>query len=93
MSPVWNKILITVTLLHLIALKVCWVGLAVPAPGAQASFIYADKRLTADAPSLPQGDQDQEITSFIPAHSQEDNTPWRLLKQPKKDMRDVRLGL
>ncbi len=93
MSLVWNKTFVIVVILHLAILKVCWVGLVVPAPAPQADFVYTNKGIVIDSMAISSVGRQEPLTGLIPEKSHIDTTPWQILNQPKKDYRDVRLGL
>ena len=92
MSQAWSKIVIIVAIIHVIALKVCWVGLAVPAQAAHADFFYSNNVMLADSPAVLLPSQ-KALSVFIPEHLKADASQWKVLQLPKKEKRDARLGL
>ncbi len=95
MSQAWNKILLSVALVHAAVLSLVWVGLASPQPLVQASFAYVPQTIEME------GQRDQY---YEPVVSQEALMPKQQLKQdekilqqlllkPTKERHNVRLGL
>lgn len=92
MFPVWSRVFILVTVVHLLALRFCWVGMAVPRPSPQASFSYLDRAMILDNAQLTL-EQEKAFSIDDSNHLNQEELNWQILQQPKKVVRDVRLGL
>lgn len=94
MSQAWNKILISVALIHAAVLGLVWVGLASPQPLVQASFAYVPQTMEIE------GQRDKYYEPVIgenmlmpKQHKQDEKMLQKLLLKPSSEAHNVRMGL
>lgn len=89
----WIKVLFWVTLGHIAVLNLAWVGFVVPKPQTAASFSFWGQTVESVAPNNNHALVEHLNELILDHPSRENDQDIKLLIQPKRVDKGVRLGL